>query len=187
MQRTLSFTLAAASLLTLGGIAHADSVKTDYDHGVDFGQFHTYSWGEVKTPDPFYVDRIKGAVDKQLQAKGWQMVPSGGNTEVFATGGVRSEQQLETFYNGYGGGWGGGWGGWGGWGGRGPGFGTATTTTSTQQVGHLVVDVFETGSKKLVWRGISQRNLSNKASKNVQGLDKDVQKMFKDFPPKAKS
>ncbi len=185
MQRTLSLTLAAASLLTLGGVAHADSVKTDYDHRVDFGQFHTYSWGNVTTPNPFYVDRIKQAVNSQLQAKGWQEVPSGGNTEIFATAHVRDEKQLETMYNGMGG-WGRGWG-WGGWGWGGPGFGTTTTTTYNQQVGHLVIDMFETGGKKLVWRGISQRDLSDSPNKNTKALDKDVQKMFKDFPPKAKS
>jgi hypothetical protein len=186
MQRTLSLTLAVAFLLAFAGVAHADSVKTDYDHSVDFSQFHTYSWGSVKTPNPFYVDRIKQAVDSQLQAKGWQQVPSGGDTEIFATGQVTNEKQLETLYNGYGGGWGRGWG-WGGWGGGGPGFGTATTTTYNQQVGNLVIDMFETGSKKLVWRGMSQRDLSSNASKNTKALDKDVQKMFKDFPPKAKS
>jgi hypothetical protein len=186
MRRTLSLTLAVAFLFAFAGVAHADSVKTDYDHSVDFSQFHTYSWGSVKTPSPFYVDRIKQAVDSQLQAKGWQQVPSGGDTEIFATGQVTNEKQLETLYSGYGGGWGRGWG-WGGWGGGGPGFGTATTTTYNQQVGNLVIDMFETGSKKLVWRGMSQRDLSNNASKNTKALDKDVQKMFKDFPPKAKS
>jgi Domain of unknown function (DUF4136) len=186
MRRTLSLTLAVAFLFAFAGVAHADSVKTDYDHSVDFSQFHTYSWGSVKTPNPFYVDRIKQAVDSQLQAKGWQQVPSGGDTEIFATGQVTNEKQLETLYSGYGGGWGRGWG-WGGWGGGGPGFGTATTTTYNQQVGNLVIDIFETGSKKLVWRGMSQRDLSSNASKNTKALDKDVQKMFKDFPPKAKS
>jgi hypothetical protein len=186
MQRKRSLILAVALLITLAGAAHADDVKTDYDHKVAFSQYHTYSWGTVKTPNPFYVDRIKQAVDKALQSKGWQLVPSGGDTEVFATGGVHTEQELETFYNGAGG-WGRGWGGWGGWGWGGPGFGTATTTTSTQQVGNLVIDMFETSSKKLIWRGISQRNLSDKASKNIQALNKDVEKMFKDFPPKAKA
>jgi hypothetical protein len=185
MRRKLSLVLAIVSLFALACPARADTVNTDYDHNVNFGQFHTYSWGTVKTGDPLWVDRIKQAVDKSLQAKGWQMVPSGGDSEIFATSKVANEQQLETFYNGYGGGWGGGWG-WGGWG-RGPGFGTSTTTTTNQRVGNLVIDIFDAKSKKLMWRGTSQRNLSSKSSKNIQGLDSDVQKMFKNFPPKAKS
>jgi hypothetical protein len=186
MQRKLNFVLAAVfilSLLSLASAAFADTVKTDYDHQANFEQYHTYSWGTVKA-DPLWVDRIKQAVDTQLQAKGWQLVPSGGDAEVFATSNVKNEKQLETVYNGMGGGWGRGWG-WGGWGGGGPGF--ATTTQTEQQIGNVVIDIFDTKTKKLLWRGMSQRDLSSKASKNISALNNDVKKMFKDFPPKSKA
>jgi hypothetical protein len=177
--------LVPAALLAVG-IAHADSVKSDYSHSVDFSSFHTYSWGDVKTANPLYVDRVRQAVDQALQAKGWQLVPNGGDTTVFANGQIRNEQQLETMYNSLGPGWGGGWG-WGGWGwGRGGGFGTATTTTTTQPVGSLVIDIFTVTDKKLAWRGIIERDISDKAEKNTKGLDKDIQKLFKDFPPKGR-
>ena len=32
--------------------AHAADVRTDYDHSANFSQYHTYSWGDVKTSDP---------------------------------------------------------------------------------------------------------------------------------------
>jgi hypothetical protein len=115
------------------------------------------------------------------------MVPSGGDTTVFANGEIHNEKQLETMYDSVGPGWGGGWG-WGGWGwGGGGGFGTATTMTTTQQVGSLVIDIFTVSDKKLVWRGIIQRDISDKAEKNIKGVDKDIQKLFKDFPPKGES
>ncbi len=185
MKHSLSLALAGALLLGSSSIALADNVKTDYDHSVDFSQYHSYSWGQVKTSDPFYVDRIKQAVDQQLQAKGWQLVPSGGSTTVFAVGNVHNEKEVERMYNGLGPGWGGGWG-WGGWGWGGGGFGNTTSTTINQPVGKLVVDIFDGNTKKILFRGISSGDLSNKAEKNTKNLNKDVDKMFKDFPPKSK-
>ncbi len=168
--------------------ALADTVQTDHDRNVNFEQFHTYSWGQIKTSNPFYVSRIRDRVDKDLQARGWQLVRSGGDTTVFATGNVRNEKQVETYYNGLGG-WGGGWG-WGGWGGGGwggRGFGNTTSTTVHQPVGSLVIDIFSNSSKQLLWRGSMQRDLSSKSEKNIKALDKNIDKMFKDFPPKGEA
>ena len=179
--RTLSrIALSAALLVGTGLIAKAADVKTDYDHSADFSQIHTYSWGQVSTADPFYVDRIKSEIDKDLQAKGWQMVASGGDVTVFAKGNVHNQQELETYYNGFGGGWGGRWG-WRGWGGGGWG---DTTTVTNQKVGMLVVDVFQGSSKSLLWRGSSEDDISKNSDKNTEKLDKDIDKMFKNFPPK---
>jgi hypothetical protein len=167
----------------LGAVAYAGDVKTDYNHGADFARVHTYSWGEVKTVNPLYVDRIKSEVDRDLQARGWQQVGSGGDVTIFAQGGIHNQQQLETYYNGLGGGWGGRWG-WGGWGGP---WGDTTTVVNNQKVGMLVVDIFDGNSKDLMWRGSSDEDLSKNADKNTRNLDKDIDKMFKSFPPKGKS
>lgn len=62
--------------------------------------------------------------------------------------------------------------------------GQSTTTAVNRPVGSLVLDMFDTNTKNLVWRGVSQSNLHNKAEKNTKSLDKDIDKMLKDFPPK---
>ncbi len=182
------YALAITFLLASALAAFGDSVRTDYDHGVNFAQYHTYSWGQVQTSDPFFVDRIKQAVNQQLRAKGWQLQPSGGAVTVFATDNVHNQKEVQTMYDGWGGGWGGGWG-WGrwGWGGgwAGPGLGEATTTTSNQPVGNLVIDLFDSGSKSLLWRGLATEDLSTNANKNTKSLDNDINKMFHGFPPKA--
>ena len=178
----------AVTVCTLVPMVQAADVKTDYDHSANFANYHTYSWGQVKTSNPLYVDRVKADVDRDLQAKGWQAVPSGGAATIVATGSVKNEQELETTYDSMGGGWGGGWG-WGGFGSGfgGGGFGEANTTTTNQPVSHLVVDIFDSSTHKLLFRGISDNDLSNKATNNSKSLGKDIDKMFKDFPPKAKS
>ena len=162
----------------------ADDVKTDHDKDADFSRIHTYSWGQVKTSNPMYQTRIKEAVDKDLQAKGWQMVESGGDATVFATGEVHNQTELQTTYDNFGPGWGGGWG-WRRWGwGAGGGFGEAETTTTQQPVAHLVLDIFQSGDKTLLFRGIITRDVSGKSDKNIKSLDKDIDKALKDFPPK---
>jgi hypothetical protein len=75
--------------LLSGTFALANNVRTDYDHGANFSSYHTYSWGTVKTSNPLNEDRVKAAVDKDLQAKGWQLVASGGSATVFANGNVK--------------------------------------------------------------------------------------------------
>ena len=183
MKLLVSLTLAIAAFT---GNGLADTVKYDYDHQANFERFHTYSWGQVKTVDPLYVERIKRAVDHALQSKGWQLVPTGGDTMIFVTSQVHNQQELQTVYDSFGPGWGGGWR-WGGWGwGGGGGFGESTTNTINQPVADLVFDIFHGGNKQLVWRGMIQRDVSSKAEKNIKDLDKNVKKMFDHFPPQTK-
>ena len=163
-------------VLLLAGKASAQQVKTDYDRSANFVQYKTYSWEHVKTQDPLDADRIKSAVNTALAAKGWTQVDSGGDVCINAVEITRDQQTLNTFYNGFGGGWG-----WRRFGGG--GFGDATTTTETYKVGTVVVDLFDSKSKQLIWRGTESDTLSNKSDKNIKNLDKGVEKMFKNFPP----
>jgi hypothetical protein len=164
--------------LALATVSFAQHVKTDYDHSANFGQYKTYSWEKVQTKDPLLVDRIKAAVNSTLAAKGWTLVPSGGDVEVFAIETTQNQQTLDTFYNGFGGGrrWG-----------FGGGFGDATTTVETYTVGTLVIDLFDAKTEKLIWRSSSSDTLSDNADKNTKNLGKGVTKMFKHFPPNTAS
>jgi hypothetical protein len=154
----------------------AQQVKTDYDRAANFAQYKTYTWQNVKTNDALDVDRIKSAVNTALAAKGWTQVASGGDVSIIAVEMTQNQQTLNTFYDGLGGGWG-----WRRFGGG--GFGEATTTTDTYKVGTVVVDLFDTKSKQLIWRGAASDTLSNNSDKNIKNLDKGVEKMFQHFPP----
>src|SRR5271154_3466515 len=115
MKASFRYILASAILFSSSVVALGDNVRTDYNHQANFSQYHTYCWGKVKTTDPFYADRIKQAVNQQLQSKGWQLVPSGGSVTIFASDNLHNQKETQTMYDGFGGGWGVGWG-WGGWG-----------------------------------------------------------------------
>jgi len=176
LQRAV-FVLMGMALLFAGTLS-AQQVKTDYDRSANFGQYKTYSWEQVKTKDALDVDRIKNAVNVALMAKGWTQVESGGDVSIVAMEITHNQQTLNTFYDGFGGGWG-----WRRFGGG--GFGQATTTTETYKVGTVVVDLFDTKTKQLIWRGAASDTLSNNSDKNIKNLDKGVEKMFKNFPPGA--
>jgi Domain of unknown function (DUF4136) len=175
MKTQNSILLSIAMFFVFTAASFAQHVKTDYDHGANFSQYKTYSWEKVQTKDPLLVDRIKDAVNGALTAKGWAQVGSDGDVSIVAMEITQNQQTLNTFYDGFGGGWR--------WGG---GFGDATTTTETYKVGTLVVDLFDTKTKNLVWRGSSSDTLSNNPDKNTKNLDKGVQKMFAHFPPEPK-
>ena len=177
----MKMTKVAVGLMSLmflfAGVASAQQVKTDYDRGANFTQYKTYSWENVKTKDPLDADRIKTAVNAALAAKGWTQVETGGDVSIVAMEITNTQQTLNTFYDGLGGGWG--------WRRFGGGFGEATTTTDTYKVGTVVVDLFDTKTKQLIWRGSESDTLSNNSNKNIKNLDKGVDKMFKHFPPGA--
>jgi len=166
--------VCAVTIVAVAG-ALAQDVKTDYDHHADFSQYHTYSWHKVHTENPLWQSRVVDAVDHALQAKGLQKVDNNGDLSVAAVGASHNQREYETFYNGFGPGWR-----WGGFG------STATTRVYNYHVGTLVVDLFDTKNKQLVWRGMARDTLSDKPEKNEKKLEKAVDKMFKDFPPKEK-
>lgn len=161
----------APVLLAAAAVASAADVSTDYDHHADFSQIHTYSWIGVRAGDSLWQNRIMQAVDGQLQAKGWQKVESGGDAAVSAFGHTSERENMETFYTGFPG-----WR-WRGWGGM------ATTNVIPEHVGNLTVDIFQGGTKDLIFRGRASDVLSSKPEKNDKKLDEAVEKMFKHFPP----
>jgi hypothetical protein len=165
---------AGLLLVVFATAAVAQQVHTDYDRHVDFSQFRTYSWAKIMTENPLWQRRIQDAVDKQLQAKGWQRVDTGGEVALTAVGAAKNQQEYQTFYDGFGG-----WR-WGGFGDQ------ATTTTVNYRVGTLVVDMYNAQNKDLLWRGTSEDTLSDKPEKNEQKLNKAVSKMFDHFPPKGR-
>jgi hypothetical protein len=173
MKSTRIGTLLVAMIIVICVAAFAQEVRTDYDHHANFSQYHTYYWEKVQTTDPLWESRIQDAVDRDLQAKGWQRVDNGGDVAVTAVGSARNEKEYQTFYDGMGG-----------W--RWRGFGETTTQVENYPVGTLVLDFYDAHSKDLLWRGVAQQSLSDKPDKNEKKLEKAVSKMLEHFPPQGR-
>jgi hypothetical protein len=169
----LSLAIASVAATT----ALVGQVRTDYDRNANFNQYATYSWEAVHAEEPLAIDRIKAAVNTALAAKGWKQVESGGEVSIMAMEMTKDHRTLRTYYDTFGSGLGWGWGGV-----LGDGFGSSTTTEATYTVGTLVVDLFDTSTKKLIWRGSAMGTLTDKSDSNIKLLNRGVRKMFDRFP-----
>lgn len=63
-----------------------------------------------------------------------------------------------------------------------------TGQTSTIYVGQLVLDMYDSANKDLVWRGIGSKTIDTdaKPDKQEKNLNKTVKKMLKNYPPVVK-
>jgi len=167
-----------AILLLAATVAVAQDVKTDFDHTANFSRYKTFMWIKQPNPgNPLMKQRIIDAVNAQLQVRELREVSSNADLGVSANVATQERHTLQSFYDDFPG-----------WGWRhfwGPGPGSVTTYVDTYEVGTLVVDLFDTQSKRVVWWGTATDTVSSKPEKNTKKLDKSVEKMFKDFPPQA--
>jgi Domain of unknown function (DUF4136) len=175
--RISRISLGFALMMMIANVTFAQKVTTDYSKSADFAQYKTFMWiKEPKTTDPLTRQRVIDDVNSALTGRGLQLVTSDADLCIAAHAATKQERTLNTFYDGFGGGWR--------WGG---GFGNATTTVDTYEVGTLVVDIFDAKSKEAIWRGTSSKTLSGNPQKNAENLNKAVVEMFKKFPPGAKT
>lgn len=157
----------------LASFTLAQKTSVDWDHNVtDFSTFKTYSWIKPvrPTPSPLMDQRIVAAMDAQLAAKGLQKLESGGDLLVTYSAGIRRETSAVAT-------------GMGGW--R-MGGGMARIDPVVENKGTLVVDLSSGQNKNLIWRGIAADTLSDNPDKNSKKIEKAMDKLFKNYPPKKK-
>ena len=166
------------ALLCLGAAAFAQDVQFDYDRSANFSVYKTYNWIDYKQVEPgdqLLDQDIKRAVDSQLAGKGLRRVETGGDLIVGYQAGISQEKEFDSL----------GTGGWGPWGGP-FGFGNSgRVTTSTIDIGKLVIGLFDPATKQLVWRGSASKtlNISKDPDKNYRTLEKAMAKLFRNYPP----
>jgi Domain of unknown function (DUF4136) len=162
-----------AMVLIVCSVALAQEVRTNYMPGTDFTKYHTYRWVNIEGgthPNQIVDAQIKQSIDSQLVAKGLTKTDSE-QADLFVGYQVAVTQQRQ--WNAYGGfGWG----------------GMATATSTTINNGTLVLDMYDPATKQLIWTGNATKTLnpSGNQEKNQKNLDKAMQKLLKNFPPKQK-
>jgi hypothetical protein len=159
--------ILSALLAVAAAAALAAEVTTNYNRQVNFGNYETYSWIGVRAGNELWQDRIQRAVDTALAAKGWMKVLSSGQASVAAFGRTREQDTLHAFYDGF------------------PGWDWQRTLGSTgarpTAIGTLTIDIFDSGDKQLIWRGVATGTLTANPEKNGRGLDNAVKEMFRKF------
>ena len=144
-------------------------VSVNYNHDVDFSQFHTYAWGSNNAnaiKDSILAKVAQQDINAAMQSKGLTMVQENQNPDLLLTANGGLKEQTS----------------WNAWGMRGWGGGMGSITPEQNVVGTMIVDLFNAKSQELVWRGIAENTLNNKGNKNQEMVHKAVDKMFKQWP-----
>lgn len=157
-----------------GTVAVAQDVTTNSMPGTDFTKYHSYKWVKVEGatyPNQIVDAQIKQSIDSQLAAKGLTKT-DGDKADLLVGYQVSIEQEKQ--WNAYGTGglrWGG---------------GMATAQQSVISIGTLALDMYDPTTKQLVWTGRATKTLDPGANqqKKQKNLDKAMQKLLKNFPPK---
>jgi Domain of unknown function (DUF4136) len=205
---TFLATLLCTAVLLLVPYARSQEVHYNYARGTNFSGYKTYQWVEVPSrpqganvpngapkfdlpaggpfgdlrsgggDDELIRQEIQRAVDEQLAQKGLTKVEKDGDLLVTYQAAVREEKSINLFGSGYRG-----------FGGAG-GFwdGSVQGQTSTIPVGTLVVALYDSAKKQMVWRGDASKSIDLKKdqNKNYKNLQKAMTKLFKNYPPQQK-
>jgi hypothetical protein len=177
MKSTIRIAIIAAVVLA-PALLLAQKTSFDYDKTANFAAFKTYALKDgTKVGDPLIDGRIVAAIESELAAKGLTKAADKPDVTVVYHVAFDKKQDI-TAYNtgGMGYRWGGGW-------------GTTDVRVNEILVGTLVIDVVDANKSELAWRGVGVKevDVQAKAEKRDKNINNAVAKIFKNFPPKAKT
>jgi hypothetical protein len=176
------FWLVMFCVATLGW---GQKVKVGHDQAVDFTQYKTYSWTDVKPPvgRPLLYTLIVATIDGELQTKGFTKVEKDGDLLLFPAGGVDASYALsagapvgnfiDVPLSVASGSW------------VGPFTLTGGGVSPIVSAGSLLLAFVDRKQGRLVWEGtVSDKFDSANRKESAERAQKCVTKLLKDFPPK---
>jgi len=168
----LTLALAIALALT-GGIVGAQTITYDVDKAANFRSFRTYVWipGVVRA-DEINHRRIIDAVSAQLATKGLVPADPDQRADLLVAYHVTFDQNVRI--SGYSNGWG-------------PyAFAGRTGVAQVDQIvtGALAVDVVDSRTNRIVWRGRASKEVDLNADPDnrTRNLKRAAERLFKNFP-----
>jgi hypothetical protein len=170
--------LAVALFAAVAGApAMAQTLTIDYDQTVNFNKFRTYTWDKVHATDPSVEGRILIAANRDLGSRYMTEISSGGDVTITAVEAAQDKEEFSAFYGGLGDfswqrPWGGG------------GFLDNASGLQDIPVDTLVIDMYDTKTHKLLWRGTVTEPVTKNEDKNDQLMDKAVTELIAKYPPK---
>jgi Domain of unknown function (DUF4136) len=171
--KLFSSALVVALLLVTAGTLTAQDVRYNFMPRTDFSKYRTYKWVNIggAHPDQIMDAEIKQSVDSQLASKGMTKTDSD-KADLYIGYQTAVDQEIQ----------------WDAWGTRAFGSGMGSWTSSPINVGTLVLDMYDPGTKQLVWTGRATKKIdpSSNHEKNMKNLDKAMAKLLKNYPPKQK-
>lgn len=160
---TLIFTAMAA--LAVAGCATMN-VSSHIERNVSFAEYVTYDWGPpdnlpVGDPrldnNPFFNDYLQGAIEKKMAAKGFERAVTGTpDLRIHYHASVNQKLDVYEVDNRYG-----------------YCYGNCQPQVVDYELGTLVIDIVDSKTSKVVWRGWSQETM-NGIIDNQDRLEKQV-------------
>jgi hypothetical protein len=175
----------AALAFAVSACASGINVSTDWDPGVDFGAFQTFTVLDEEGAGASLVDRrISNAIVANLQAKGWRHAEDADEADVAVGFELTTDERssFQTVSSGWDT-WGYRWGRW-----YGPSMTTTTarTTETRYEVGTLVIAMFDQESKEMIFASTGSKTLQgdNPSPEEIEArVNEAVARILEDFPP----
>ncbi len=188
MKNTLKISLAALVIFGCSSL----TVTSDYDKTYDFASVKTaqyYGWTEGTDAilSPFDKERIEKAFGEEFKSRNITFVKDQ-ESDIIVSLHIVTEERTETTatttgsYGGYG---------YGGYYRYGPGYGygtgysTTTYSTYDYKVGTLLISVYDTKSKTLVWESAAQGTIEENPEKREASIKYAVKAIMAKYPVKA--
>lgn len=184
--RSVITTLATIFLTTvlLCTVAQAQKTSAAHDKNVDFSQYKTFAFDEGRARNPFVNALIIQALERELTARGLTKVTANQDLRVVYVAATMPNLQVQNVpfyhvvnpaYSGM--------------------VGSATMNMWDVTTGTLVIDLFDSKTDKVVFRGTVNEVLQRAASADLQAdakmvskpINKGIEKVFKKYPIKRTS
>jgi len=176
------FVAAACMTILMPSLAYAQKTSYDFDKTANFSTYKTYTFKDgTKVGDPLIDNRIVAALEAELKAKGLTKNDATPDVAVVYHVAFDKQKDVTAYSTGMSGGygpyyrWGGGW-------------GTTSVRVNEILVGTLMIDIADQRKGEMVWRGVGVKEVDTdaKPEKRDKSIQKAVQKILKNYPPKVK-
>lgn len=171
------------SIWLLTGCSPSLTVQTDYDREADFSQYRTFYWSDDfqsqnndDNNEPLFYNtlvkkRLKQAIEKTLEGKGYTLSPD--NPDLLVNAQVVVEQRSDNqniypyspFYFGY--------------------YGGFNRATGSQKEGDVVIDLIDRKRKQLIWQGYAPGVLETNTKDRQEELNDAVTMILSEYNHRA--
>lgn len=145
--------VAVLAVALAAGCATATNVSSHVDRGVDFSRYRTFDWGPADAlptgdprldRDPFFKDQLQGAVEMTLGARGIQLAAGDATPDLRIHYHANVSERLDVAGAD-----------------RRMGYcqGDGCQTVTAHEASTIVLDVVDTKTNRVVWRGWAQEPL----------------------------
>jgi hypothetical protein len=170
------------ALLFMAALACGQDIHYNYERNADFAAYKSYQWVGIPSSAPgsqLIDESIIKAIDEQLTGKGFTQVKENADLQVGYYIVILREKNINFSETGGPGFWGQGF--------SEGGIGSVRGNANTIPAGTLVVDLYDSRRKQLIWRGNASKtvDLKKDPGKIYSILEKHMAKLFKNYPPQA--